>query len=117
MNDLKEKISQNNKKVNSLWNKVKQLFCPGRADYFYQRIAPNNWPGVPKENLTHEEVSKITFPQVIPMVFDIEPEICPKCGNKLEKYKSDWWKIEKGGQYMVRGAFCRAGCYTYLDCA
>lgn len=113
--ELNTEIQEHNKKQKSFFNKVKNLFLKG--EFFTKRFAPNNWNGVPKQNLTWKEVSSKTLCSIMPMALDIEPNFCPLCQMPLKKYKSDWWKIEDSGQFMVTGVFCEKGHYTHLDWA
>jgi hypothetical protein len=74
-------------------------------------IPTGNFQGIPKKNLTWQEV----YDMNLKIHLAEFPEICPVCGKKLRKYKSDYEKIEGGGQYMVQGIYCKEGHFTYLE--
>jgi hypothetical protein len=79
--------------------------------------APSNYPGIPPKNLSWEDAKEYVFPSIVPLTLWDIPEVCPDCGQKLLKYRSDYQEIEGVGQYMVVGKYCEKGCYTNLDCA
>ncbi len=83
--------------------------------------ASNNWDGVPKPDLTWDEVSRKTqyITPLIPGTQEIMPEFCPECGVVLRRYQSAWEDMDpdNGGQYMVSGCYCPIGHWTHLDWA
>jgi hypothetical protein len=74
-------------------------------------LTAGNFQGVPKKNLTWQEVYNMN----LRIHLSEFPTNCPVCGKKLREYKSDYEKIENGGQYMVQGIYCKNGHFTYLE--
>jgi hypothetical protein len=105
--------------VGGLARRVKKLEARLTAPVFKEVPAKSNWIGVPNSGLTWDEVSTRTqdMSPIASMTLPVVPEFCPICKRRLLDYKSDWQKIEGGGQYMVVGNYCPEGHWTHLEWA
>lgn len=101
-------------------NWFNKLFGIHNVVSFRKILAKNNWNGIPKLNLTCDEVVKgtETICPIIPMTLEIYPDWCPKCQEKLKTYQSDYTKFDDGGgQFNVYGKYCPKGHWTHLESA
>jgi hypothetical protein len=100
----------------NLVKKFMNYFSPKEAslrNLLKYSAVTGNFQGVPKENLTWQEVYDMNLKIYLAEL----PEICPVCKKKLHNYESNYEKIEGGGQYMVQGIYCKEGHFTYLEIA
>ena len=101
------------------WRWPKWLRQATRRIEFKRVPAKANWVGIPKPDLTHEEVWTGIKSTITPMTIETMLSHCPVCGDELVKYRSAYEVHEEGsaGQYDVCGEYCAKGHYTHLDCA